>query len=195
MNQFKSQEVDTSSFYVIPDERYILDDYTRFITMEEVFREYVHASNIIGRKDKLDIHLVNRAAKKFFDRPPLILIDGVPFFDPNALFLQDPKMIRKLELVNREYVLGDFTFPGILSATTYQSDLKGILLSGQVIVLDYPGIPEQRIFYSPEYETEKQINSRKPDFRTLLYWSPEIKSDREGKNQSAVILLIFRVNI
>jgi hypothetical protein len=35
------QAIDTTPFYGIPDHRYYLDDYTRFITMEEVMREYV----------------------------------------------------------------------------------------------------------------------------------------------------------
>jgi len=181
MNQFVLQEVDTNTFYVVPDEKYMLDDYTRFLSMEEVLREYVHSSNVTGRKGRFNIQLVDKGGKKFFDQSPLILIDGVPFFDANELFQQDPKKIKRLDLVNREYVLGDLTFPGVLNATTYQGDLGGIQMNTHAMVLDYPGIPEQRVFFSPVYETEKQINSRKPDFRTLLFWSPELKSGEQGK--------------
>ena len=34
---------------------------------------------------------------------------------------------------------------------------------------------------SPVYETEKQSASHLPDFRTVLYWSPDIYTDAAGK--------------
>ncbi|HEY4967136.1 MAG TPA: hypothetical protein VII28_12090, partial [Puia sp.] len=40
LSQFDMQYVDTNPFYIVPDEKYLLDDYVRFQTMEEVFREY-----------------------------------------------------------------------------------------------------------------------------------------------------------
>jgi uncharacterized protein YfaS (alpha-2-macroglobulin family) len=39
----------------------------------------------------------------------------------------------------------------------------------------------QREFYSPAYENPEQVNSRLPDFRTLLYWAPDLKTDASGK--------------
>jgi hypothetical protein len=176
------QHMDTNSFYVVPDEKYMLDDYTRFITMEEVIREYVKSSNVVKRRDKFQLYLFDLPHDRFFEQEPLILIDGVPFFDTDEFFQQDPKKIKRLDLINREYALGDQVFNGIINATTYQGDLSGIQINNHATVLDYPGIPEQRKFFTPEYETEKQISSHHPDFRTLLYWSPEIKSGVDGKN-------------
>ncbi len=37
--------------------------------------------------------------------------------------------------------------------------------------------------FAPQYETEQQVNSRVPDFRTLLYWTPDIKTDAQGKGK------------
>ncbi len=182
LNQFSLQSVDTNSFYVEPDEKYILDNFTRFQTMEEVIREYVVSTNVKERKEKFKLLLANKPQKTYFETGPLILIDGVPFFDDNELFQQDPMRIRRLDLVNREYSLGLQYFSGIVSLTTYHGDLNGILMNTRPLVLDYPGIPEQREFFSPAYETEDQVNSRVPDFRTLLFWAPEIKSENLAKN-------------
>jgi hypothetical protein len=38
-----------------------------------------------------------------------------------------------------------------------------------------------RVFYSPQYETEEQAASRLPDFRNLLYWSPDITTGSKGQ--------------
>ncbi|HEY4936348.1 MAG TPA: hypothetical protein VII44_07200, partial [Puia sp.] len=181
LNQFNSQVVDTNSFYVEPDEKYMLDNYTRFQTMEEVIREYVVSTNVSMKRQKFQLQLVNKPEGGFFKDAPLILIDGVPFFDVNELFRQDPLKIRRLDLVNREYSLGFQYFNGVINLTTYHGDLNGIQMNAHPTVLDYPGIPEQREFFSPAYETEEQINGRIPDFRTLLYWSPDLKSESQSK--------------
>jgi hypothetical protein len=183
LSRFTRQYVDTSTFYGSPDEKYLLDDYTRFQTMEEVLREYVHSINVNRRGDNYQIYAVNNSVRNFFPDEPLILIDGVPFFYANELVQTDPLKIKRLDLINRQYDLGYQTYPGIINLTTYHGDLDGIVLNPHALVLDYPGIPETREFFSPKYETEQQINSRMPDFRTLLYWTPQIKSDATGRKQ------------
>ena len=42
------------------------------------------------------------------------------------------------------------------------------------------GLQQQRIFYSPSYATPDAISSRLPDFRDLLYWAPEINTNKKG---------------
>jgi hypothetical protein len=182
LNRFSMQSVDTNSFYVEPDEKYFLDNYTRFQTMEEVIREYVISTNVVQKRNKFQLYLANKPQREFFDDEPLILIDGVPFFDANELFQQDPVKIRRLDLMNREYSIGYQYFNGVVNVTTYKGDLNGIQLNSHPSVLDYPGIPEQREFFSPAYETEDQINSRIPDYRTVLYWSPQIMTDDQKKS-------------
>ena len=181
LNQFSMEPVDTNSFYVEPDEKYYLDNYTRFQTMEEVIREYVVSTSVVQKRNRFHLFLANKPQREFFDDEPLILIDGVPFFDADELFQQDPMKIRRLDLMNREYAIGYQYFNGIVNVTTYKGDLNGIRLNTHPVVLDYPGIPEQREFFSPKYETEDQVNSRMPDYRTLLYWSPRILTDKQNK--------------
>jgi hypothetical protein len=181
MNQFSLQVVDTNSFYAEPDERYYLDNYTRFQTMEEVIREYIVSTDVVQKRNRFQLFLVNKPQREFFTDEPLILIDAVPFFDANELFQQDPGKIRRIDLMNREYAIGNQYFNGIVNVTTYKGDLNGIRLNARPVVLDYPGIPEQREFFSPKYETEEQINSRMPDYRTLLYWSPQILTGEKDK--------------
>jgi hypothetical protein len=177
------QYVDTNPFYIVPDEKYLLDDYVRFQTMEEVLREYVHSLNVVRRRDNYQLYLFNRPQNDVFVDEPLILIDGVPFFYTNELIHQDPLKIKRLDLINRQYALGYHTYEGIINLTTYHGDLEGIILDPHAVVLDYPGIPERREFFEPQYATEEQISSRMPDYRTLLNWSPEIELDPNQKKR------------
>ncbi|HEY4937152.1 MAG TPA: hypothetical protein VII44_11255, partial [Puia sp.] len=94
LSKFDMQYVDSNTFYVVPDEKYLLDDYTRFQTMEEVLREYVRSMKVNRRGENFQIYLVNNPIIRFFPDEPLILIDGVPFFYTNELIQQDPLKIK-----------------------------------------------------------------------------------------------------
>jgi hypothetical protein len=173
---------DSTEFYGQPDRKYFLDDYTRFNTMEEVLREYVEEIALRKHQGKTHFKLL-AGPHRFFEDDALVLIDGVPIFDHDKIMAYDPLKIKKLEVVTREYFLGSMVASGILSYTTYKGDLDGFQLDPNSLVSEYEGIQLKREFYSPVYETNNQIDGRLPDFRNLLYWSPDIKTDAQGKKQ------------
>ena len=174
LNKFFYPYTDTTHFFGAPDRSYVLDDYTRFTTMEEVLREYV--LEVAPRKQSRKFHLyVLKNPHEFFENDALVLIDGVPFFDMDSVMAIDPLKIRKIEVVTKEYILGHLNAPGIISYSTYKGDLDGVRLDPTALVVEYESLQLQREFYAPLYETAAQRNSRVPDFRNTLYWQPDLK--------------------
>lgn len=49
--------------------------------------------------------------------------------------------------------------------------------------MDYDALQLKREFYSPIYQTKDELKSHLPDFRNLLYWTPELKTGENGKQQ------------
>ncbi len=180
LKQFNNPDADTSSFYVKPDFTYLLDNYTRFTTMEEVLREYVVPVNVRKREGKFHLPVFDELSRQFFINDPLILLDGVAIFDIDKFMTYDPLKIRKLEVLSRRYFLGNMFFEGIVNFVTYKGSLEGYELNPHATVIDYDGLQKQRIFYSPAYETPQQLASHLPDFRNLLYWSPTVKTGAHG---------------
>jgi len=180
-NHFRAVTTDTTAFYGKADATYYLDDYTRFPVMEEIMREYV--PGVLVRKRKDGFHFINMDAvnKSVFDEDPLILLDGIPVFDVDKIMAFDPLKIKKLEVLTRRYYLGVLSLPGVVSYTTYAGDLGGFQLDPKSVVLDYDGLQLQREFYSPKYETTKQRETRLPDQRRLLYWAPDLITNKDGK--------------
>jgi hypothetical protein len=174
--------VDTSSFYYRPDHAYLLDDYTRFTTMEEVMREYVAYMLVKRRGTHYHLPLWDYPNNQLFEADPLILLDGVPVFNIDSLMVLDPLKIRKLEVVQRRFFLGGTNYDGIMNWTTYKGDLGGYIIDPRATVVDYEGLQLQREFYSPSYATDEQAASHLPDFRTVLYWSPAVPVDSLGKS-------------
>lgn len=181
--------VDTLPFYYKPTKTYLLDNYTRFTTMEEVMREYVAEVNVQIRKKQYHFNTVNfegfelssiEPTERIFSKDPLILLDGVPVFDVNKIIAYDPLKVQKLEVVAAKYYWGPIVSEGIVSYTTYKGNLPDYTLNPHDVILDYDGLQQQRIFYSPDYSSEKAQQSRLPDFRDLLYWSPDVTTNEKG---------------
>ena len=173
--------IDTGVFYYKPDHAYLLDDYTRFTTMEEVMREYVVLMLVQRREGHFHLPLLDLGTNHFFVTDPLILLDGVPVFNIDSLMILDPLRIRKLETVQHRYFMGSVNFAGIMNWTSYKGDLAGFILDPRATVVDYEGLQMEREFYSPSYATDENAASHLPDFRNVLYWAPMLSTDRQGR--------------
>jgi hypothetical protein len=177
----KATLADSLAFFGKPDEKYFLDDFTRFPTMEEVLREYVKGVLVRKRQKKFHFRMIDKLLPNtFYTTDPLILLDGIPIFDADKIVEFDPLKIKKIETLSSRYFLGPITFTGIVSFSTYRSDLAGFELDPKVMVMPYEGVQAQREFYTPRYDNGR-ANSRIPDFRNLLHWAPNVVTDKNGK--------------
>lgn len=180
--RYRYPQVDSTAFYGIPGESYLLDAYTRFPTMEDVLREYILGVQPRKRQGHFRLYVPNLPYREFFEDEPLVLLDGVPVFNTDKVMAFSPLKIQKLDVVTNRYFLGTALFNGIVSYMTYKGDLAGFPLEANLLKLDYEGLQLQREFYAPRYDTPKQQSSRLPDARTLLYWNPSLRTDPQGKS-------------
>ena len=177
---FLPADADTTAFYLHPDLTYMLDDYVRFTTMEEVLREYVQLVNVYRKGTHFHLWAYNAPGQAPFDDDPMILLDGVPIFNTDQFMKYDPLKVRRLEVLTRRYFLGGVFFTGLLNWTTYHGDLNGYELDPHATALDYEGLQEKRTFYSPSYASDAQKASRLPDFRNVLFWDPRLSLPAKG---------------
>jgi len=123
---------------------------------------------------------LNLPTKTYFDDGPLILLDGLRVSNPNDIINFDPLKIKRLDVVTRRYYYGNMISDGIVSYTTYKGDLAGFALHPGNIVVRFDGLQREREFYSPEYSNEN-TRDHLPDLRNVLYWLPNINTDKNGK--------------
>jgi hypothetical protein len=180
LSRFAIPLIDTLPFYGKPFKKYKLDDYTRFTTMEEVLREYVPEVAVRRYGGQLHLKVFDFDVRDFYATEPLILLDGVKV-DNRILLAYDPLKVNKLEVVVNRYINGEFVYPGIVNFTTYHGDMQDLKLDSRAVILDYEGLQLKREFYSPVYKTEQQAASRLPDFRNLLFWSPDVQTNTSGQ--------------
>jgi hypothetical protein len=171
---------DTSTFYY-PFTRYFLDDYTRFPVMEEVMREYIVGVYVRRNRDGYHFRILDEERNETYQENPLILLDGCPVFDANEIMVLDPLRIEKIETVRKRFLKGVINSSGIVSLSTYEGDLGGFKFNENALIQEYDGIQPLRTYSTPEYDITTEENSRMPDFRNVLYWNPQFKTDGEGE--------------
>lgn len=125
---------DTLPFFGKSDKDYLLDDYVRFPTMEEVLREFILEVRVRKQRDRFRIEVLNVPYNGFFTNEPLVLLDGVPVFDTNILMSIDPLKIRNIQVVSKKYYFGSKVLSGIVSFTSYDGDLAGYVIPRQAQV-------------------------------------------------------------
>ena len=168
LERFENDSLEVVTGFVA-DYTYNLDDYTRFENVETVLREYVPSVAVRTREKKKEFRLLNEANKTVFEANPLILVDAMPVFDSDLLAAFNPKMIQKLEVLNREFYLNDRTYPGVLSFSSYTNNFGLFPLAPSARFFDYHGL-------QPYIELDKKqfalsaTNDRFPDWRTVLFW-------------------------
>jgi hypothetical protein len=178
-----ASDKDSTGFYGIADRRYNLDEYTRFVTMDEVIREFVDDVKVRLISGKTSFRVRNALFNLFFEDDPLLLIDGVPVFNGDKMIGINPLKIEKIDVVLHRYYLGPSITDGIVSFQSYDGDLAGYQLDPNAVVVQYNGLQEHREFYSPVYQSEDRIQSPLPDLRNQLLWCPDITTDSTGKKQ------------
>lgn len=183
LEQYFSQVYLSDSMEVVvgfvADQTFLLDDYTRFETVETVVKEYVPNVSV-RRKDKLkEFRLVNVEAGYLFEGNPLMMVDALPIFNSDMLANFNPKFFRKLEILNREFYLNDRRYDGVLNFSSYQNDFGLFPIPDEVLYQRYSGLNPSIQLKQPIYsfqKTEKNL----PDYRTLLFWCQKDRDQLES---------------
>lgn len=150
---------------------YILDDYTRFPLMKEVFIEFIpeiRAVNAGGGRHKVQVAVRSGdGTSAFTSGNSLMLIDGVPVFDHETVYNYDPLLVKRIDIYPHIHYLGGEEFAGVVNFVTYKGNLPSVKFGNGVRVLNYngPAFPQAYTCYGVD-------TSEYPDYRTTIYWNP-----------------------
>ena len=171
----------TQPFYGVPRYSYLLDDYTRFPELEEVFLEYIRYALKKRVEKKRYVFLWDEYTNMAemgnsipFKEPALVLIDGVPIKDPEFLWDFDVLSIEQVDLVTKKYYLVDHAFYGIASFFTYDRNFGGESLPPGFLRQRHQSLQGERNFMAPSYANAADEEGTTPDFRSTLYWNPHL---------------------
>jgi hypothetical protein len=170
----------SAPFYGTGNESYRLDDYTRFPTLEEVFREYV--KGVWVRKNKTGFYFlqINRLNQSLMEGSNLVLLNGQPIRDINRLMEFDPLKVERIDVVDRKFFAGPITFQGIVDVITTSKEAENRVPDEAALQLSYQGYQPVRNPIETDRAQASAPTSRTPDFRHQLYWNPTLTLTPEG---------------
>jgi hypothetical protein len=172
-----------SYFNYKPYKTYILDEYTRFPRMDEIFIEFILPARIHKTNNGRVFNILNERMDRYALGKPLILLDNIPVVNHELMASYNPLLVRKIEVYLGRYLFGGQLFEGMISFSTYNSNSPSITFGQETQLFDYEGTQGYRYFYSPAYE-EGNISTRIPDFRHTLLWEPSVES--KGKKELVI---------
>jgi hypothetical protein len=170
----------TNDFYGKPDLNILLATYIELSSLKEIIKELVPGVVTFNRKDRSDIGIYSYPLQTTV-MIPLVLVDGVPVHDHDAVLKINPVEIEQIEVLYSRYFISDMLFEGIFDITTYRGSLSVPEFNRPVFRQEFETLQPVSVFRSPDYSASSKKRSRIPDFRNTLYWNPEIVTDKHGR--------------
>ena len=149
--------------------RYVLDDYTRFTVMQELFIEFIQQIRLRRVDGRREIQVGTHDATNhlyYSQGRALILLDGIPVPDHDKILAYDPLLVQYIDIYDGTYAFGARTFAGIVNFVTYKGTLPSMQFADNVRIVDFQGCS------LPLAYTCEGVGRDYPDFRQTLYWHP-----------------------
>ena len=157
-----------------------LDDYISFPNMTEVFREIVPYVNIILKNKKAKLYSLDAANN--FKAPPLFFVNGTPTNNIDYVLELNPGDIESIGVINAFKNLINMGLNGDVGIICVNGKKGRILpeIPDENNIMAYSGYTLSKEFYSPKYGEDNDEDERLPDFRSLLYWNPDVNTSENG---------------
>ncbi|MGM0641695.1 MAG: hypothetical protein ACQESN_09770 [Thermotogota bacterium] len=157
-----------------------LSDYVDIEDMETVLNDIV--PNVFLKKQKGN-YRIKISNDNGYSPPgkPLILLDNIPVFDINKIVKLHPSKIKSIKVCPKPYIIGKYSFNSVLLIESKTNNFANIKFSKNSIFLDYQGITTPAQFNKIDYSSANNTSRKNPDFRTTLYWNPNLKLNTESK--------------
>ena len=200
-NRFKKQNsikntpvknlADSSVFYTKPYQTIELKNYISLDSLGEYFYELVPSVKFNRRKEEFYFSVIDPLTLNYIEEKSGVFLDGVLYDNYAGIATMPVREIDRMAILPSVYYYKDFTFGGIIDIHTKKSDFNGVKLLPNMTRFIYPlANSSEWKFTSPDYSIPGS-RDRIPDFRYLLYWEPDIRSE----NSEGVIINFYTGDI
>ena len=173
---FQENEIDF--FKGVKKAEFVLDNYTRFKTVQETFTEIVQFARI--RKDndgKFDFQVLGYPPYKDFNFGSLTIIDGVIVKDLDHFIRNfDSSKIKKIEIIRNKYYLSSLVFNGVVIIQTKDKNYWDSLDLDSHNVIEVNSGNQKKSYFAQTHNQQSSL----PDYRTQLLWDPNLKLDLDN---------------
>lgn len=169
--------------YREPEHRMILDSVSYASTATDIFQLIRGRYPGVRVQGTFPDEIITMRGVSGAGAAALILIDGIPM-DAETVATINPNDVAIIDILKGASAAfyGSQGINGVVAIYTRQGSgmTEYSTPSPGIINLKHPGYYKAREFYAPAYDKKRQEHI-KPDFRTTLYWEPELEVGKNGK--------------
>ena len=172
----------TATFYK-PDYVYHLDDFKRFPSISETMVEVVEHSWITRKRGKHTFHVRDYKSEESA-LLPLILIDGMLVQNHEELFNLPVAEVKTISIITDRFLYQNVTYGGVILVDTASRNYELTSSGNYLKKIRLQSPEENKIYYQPNYQTNRSSLTSIPDFRYQLYWNPSVQLNSSGNQVS-----------
>lgn len=156
----------------------ILDEYTRFPTLEETLVEVV---KFVGfrKANTSDAYIRIGQDFKSYDEtyndfPAIVLIDGVFIPNHEQIRTYNARKIEQISLTRDQFRLGQKEYQGIISIETIDGNFLENYTAKNSLTVPFDQPIAKKNYFVQTYQPDDISFNRIPDYRRMLYWNPNL---------------------
>jgi hypothetical protein len=176
-----------SFFYGEPSETVNLEDFIQLPVMEEIFREIIKSVIVYRKAGTLRLGVIDRETREIIGDHPMFLLDGVPLFDHGMILGIDPALISIIHVVDAKYFMGGLEMDGIIDIRSGQGRFADFDLPASTVTCSFQSCAGNvNNPVKPGHLPDAASGGSEPDFRSLLYWNPDMTTGEDGRAEFPV---------
>lgn len=146
-------------------------DYSDLVNFKEIADNIIPCVKFTNRNDAFYLQILNEKTG-LWQENRFVMLNGVPFNDFNYIATLGTKDIKRIEVITRNYLLGDLLLPGLVSIYTHDCMIPENYLNSHTFRYMNLVVPDDGDIGNI---TAKEAGRHDPDFRTSLFWNPRMK--------------------
>jgi len=164
----------------------VLDEYTRFPTLDETLVEVVKFAGFRKANTSEAYIRIGQDFKSFDeeynDFPAIVLIDGVFIPHHEQIRTFDARKIEKISLTRDQFRLGQKEYQGMISIETFDTDFLETYIADNSLVVPFQQPVSKKNYFVQTYQPGDTSFDRIPDYRRMLYWNPNLNINDSNYN-------------
>lgn len=163
---------------VVADKSYDLKNFTNLTTVEDFIREVVYFGQITRKNDKKTVRLQNKDNSTIYTFAPWYVVDGLFVEDEEQVLNIPVSEVLHIDIFNQKKSIEKnfdwlmFRY-GVIAITTKKNTRALSILNVRKSTIE-------GFTLSKNWREATIPDSKSPDFRTLLTWQSDIKTNKSG---------------
>ena len=186
------------NYFSKPDKIIIPADYAEMRNFREIASNIIPEVKFGVRNERFFLQVLSPADTWKDNR--IVLLNGIPFTDLAYVSTLGTKDIKRIEIIKDNVLIGDLTFPGLVSIYTNDLTVPDNFLKTQSVRYLNSVVSSVETETGTEEDLPiSQPDERYPDFRHSLYWKPFVHLSENNKAviefPASVLTGTFRIDV